>query len=578
MEHERPGTTVIQEYPAEVADGCSFQLDEAVTALTALARQTKFTKHNRVELSMKEELTTSVAAILEAGAPAGTEADEDWQRSQRITPDLVWYWERCCLRSQRPSPFAELPVGRIRHADFKRTDVRMVMDIGSAVHQVLAEGFTADRQPSSEHKLATLIAWQGPDYVRRWSQGDVIREHCERIGADPAAWLGVLTLKERCDVALMSPSDPLARYTAIYDNLHTTLSTSNLADLMDVSESTAEELFPATARKYFATKYKDPAARIAAVKGELSAQLGDEQLAAHFGLPLAEVGRILPVRLRMSAILRRPKDPLGFLDDFRQNLATLSVSNLATELGWTEERVATVFRTGRLRFIAFRYPQDPMTMVRRMARNVALVEPENLVRALGRTREEINEIFTFSALELLSLQSDPIEGARRMLTIADQLRQQFDLPPGVVRELAGSRTLKRALEIGELITAQQANRPRGISPDIWASVIASYPRPGDHAKRLRQAQSYLLMREIRQPFSLNTVLNRSIEVPDSSYDPGTLEYETPADELEALAAQADISRQQLEALLQHFTDADDDLLDNSLAEALARMRLAAKIT
>jgi len=582
MEHERFDTTVTQEYQAGFAEDGSLHFDEAVTALTALARQKKLLKYSRAELFLKDELTTSVAAIMEAGAPAGTETDEDWLRSGRIAGDVAWYWEWCCLRMQQPSPFAELPVGRIRRADFKRADVRMVMDIGTTVHQILTEGFVVDKRADSQQRFATLIASQGPDYVLRWVRGDVIREHCERIGADPATWLDLVTVQERCAIALTTPSDPLQRYATILNHLTNTLSTANLARIMQVNESTIDELFSTSARKKIALKYRDPEARVVAIQKELTTELSDEQLAARYAVDPAHIGSVLPTRMRLMAMLKRPKDPLGFLDDFHHNLAILTVPNIAAELGWTVEQVQTLFTPGYLRSMAFMYPHTALSVVKRIAGNMAVVEADSLARHLGRTKEDIESVISGTARLYLMRQTDPISSARRVLTVADRLRQQFDLPPGVVRELAGTCTLKRALEIGERIVAEQAHLPRGVSRDVWASATFSYPEPGDQAKRLRQAQSYMVMLRISYARPLKTIPDRptSTDVPDSTYDPAVIwdgdPTEDPTGELEELAARADITRSQLEALLQHFTGPDDVSLGSELAEALARMRAAAR--
>lgn len=560
--------------------------DEAMMSLAALARQTKRNKrYSAAERYAREELHESVAALLSyhdktarRGDPAlfAVKGPEELLWLTELTSDVVWRWEEASKAHDQPSPFEDLPVHDIQAADFERPDVQLTIEAAAAACHVAAAGYHVN-----DRRLARLIAHQGPAFATAWVQGEIIRDHCTQSGQDAEPWLNALTIRQRMEVALNTANDPLGKFIEIYRHLTETLSTPNIARVIEWNTEDVEATFTPSSRKHIAMRHKNPEAKLAEIAQQLATHLSTEQLAARYDYTLKETVDRIPLTLRVEAMLNRPADPLAQLDAFDRHLrATLSIPNIASELGWTEEQVHDVFRPSVLRLIARRHVHDPLDAIYRMARNVNFLDSGFLAQQLGKTPKYIDAVFTTIARRRIIQNADPLAAAQLVISTTNLLRN-YALPDGLIRKLAATHSPKSARKIAEQIMKEQAKRPRGVRADVWAWTIATYPK-GDSAKRMKYISAYLILRRIQSPIALEAIgksdpLHRQIG--DSTYDPAEISATAdPSDELEALANKAGVSPVQIQELLSHFEGNEDapDRNNLKLLEALQKLRAAAK--
>jgi DNA-directed RNA polymerase specialized sigma subunit len=179
------------------------------------------------------------------------------------------------------------------------------------------------------------------------------------------------------------------------------------------------ESFPRSLRLYLAVGYiSNPLEALKRVKEHLERTLSVENIARELGMSIEEVRESFPRSLRLYLAVGYISNPLEALKRVKEHLdTTLSDENIARELGMSIEEVRESFPKGiRLRF-AVHNISNPLEALKRVKEHLErTLSDENISRELGMSIEEVRESFPkgmklhFAAYNI----SNPLEALKRV--------------------------------------------------------------------------------------------------------------------------------------------------------------------
>ncbi len=319
-------------------------------------------------------------------------------------------------------------------------------------------GFNLNSSQGDREDFASIIASWGPEYVRRWFDGSIIRDWLQRQGiqgGEQDAWLEQFTPKMLKELASTSLGNPIGALERVRHNFDVVLSDENLITKLGWSRKDIRTLFTPSLRRFLALRYSDAEKAMGQIHQNISellstenlaSELGwdpskvlavftpgirryfavhniadalggarklqhnldvvltDEHIAEKLGWDIARVKKVFTLRQRVVFAKSYTNDPLKAIEKVEDALHNeLTNERIATILGWDEHEVQRIFTPGLRRRIAMYNPFQPLDAVRRIRRNLMTTfQTLNLATGLGRTEQEIEMVFTPFATRVLA--------------------------------------------------------------------------------------------------------------------------------------------------------------------------------
>lgn len=240
----------------------------------------------------------------------------------------------------------------------------LVIEAAAAVMEIASLPSLRDPTPINERVITKALTYWGPQFTRNWFNGTAIREWAMSTGAgeqEAEQILETFTPSYLRNFMIDNARDPLAACVRAKNNLDTVLSPGGIANLLGWPIETVETIFSPTVRKKLAAgNSADPTRPLRQVKKNVDEMLDLDLTAAALEWPKEKVRETFTDFELSYMCVRNLNNPMAYLKKVKLHLdETLTDANLSRAIGWTEEKVQSVFSPHMRKHFAINY-RDPL--------------------------------------------------------------------------------------------------------------------------------------------------------------------------------------------------------------------------
>ena len=518
--------------------------------------------------------------------------EENLERIAGLTAHTLWNWERAWNQhkkrsdltgTQGSSPFANLSQYNLEDIDFAQTDIQLVIETAAAICEILEAGYPSSRSDTLHNlhnqNLARFIAKHGPNFAAKWVRGDIIRAHCEQHGFDSDHWLWVIPPARRATIGI-DYNDPLSAAARIVEKYDAELSDESMSAILQLTVDEVQEAFPSGIRKQLlATNLRTPASVfLRSYNTLLGTTLSTAELSKLLHWPAQRVDDTFTRSNRIKAALGSPRHPTVPIERAAKKLdmPAYQPESFAKHLGWSIAEARAIFTLPVRRNLAMSDKNFADEILRISGNYESLSDPANVARYLNISEKEAISLTPKSIKKYLAAHSDPWQNLKNRKRTADRIRADCpDLEPEIVALILHiPADVKQLYGRALLIQAHMHECPRHIKRTLWGYTIYRNPEGDPHTWRQSAETDLAAYRQWlqtqapsrhsgKQNGEAYDKLERQRTTNDTALEPSMLLLPSDAlERLQGLAAQAGLSEEDLEGLLEFMATQEETEHEN----------------
>jgi hypothetical protein len=369
---------------------------------------------------------------------------------------------------------------------------------------------------------------------------------------------GILQSGRKKTLAIAN-TDPLGALDTKIKQYQNEMTSGHIAEQLEWSIEKVDEVFPPAVRNQIWASRRDPKTVIARIAELLEETCTTPVIAKAVGWDIEQVDEVFSSADRVR-VFKNCKDPIAKFRHMARSFDRLTPEYIAKLTGWHVLEVKDVFLPHQIKKRLDL--KNPDAFIKAMAKRYkTILSDENLTQTLNLTLPQVKALFPPSRKIRLAVHTAK-NLSRKLPDIVQlniELSRTYELPPSITGTLA-HRSRDLAHKTARTILKDLVEKPTGITDTVWIWQRLNMPS-ATREMRIKTAQAWMKFQGVisldqgRASHSLHDIA-RTADGPGSPNAEDIFMTMQPDDYLQSLATKANVSSDQLLALLQHFQNGD----------------------